>query len=65
MQIFGTTEQRHEERLSLATFAAYLPRAVQTDLGKWAMVRFRLAACAAFLKPQGSADSALRYSHSV
>src|ERR1700724_737141 len=59
-----------------------MPRAVRTDLGKWAIVRFRLAARAAFLiffraaflcfslamtsllceqKPQGSADSALRY----
>jgi hypothetical protein len=41
MQIWGTTEQRHEERLCLATFAACFPRAVRTDLGKLAMVRFR------------------------
>jgi hypothetical protein len=52
---------------------------VRTDFGKWAIVRLRLAACAAFLifvlaaflcfvvamilplKPQGYADSALRY----
>ena len=34
MQIFGTTEQRHEERLCLATFAACLPRGAN---GFWQM----------------------------
>jgi hypothetical protein len=39
----------HEERLCLATFAPCFPSAVRTDFGKWAMVRLRLADCAAFL----------------
>jgi hypothetical protein len=33
----------------LATFAACLPNAVLTDFGRWAIVRFRFAAAAAFL----------------
>ena len=49
MKKFANGDLIHEERLCLATFAACLPRAVRTDLGKWAMVLFRRAACAAFL----------------
>jgi hypothetical protein len=39
----------HEERRCLATLAPCFPSAVRTDFGKWAMVRLRLADCAAFL----------------
>jgi hypothetical protein len=36
-------------RLRFATFDAFLPSAVRVAFGKWAMVRLRLAAAAAFL----------------
>jgi hypothetical protein len=39
----------HEERLFLATFAACFANALRTDFGKCAIVRSRLAVCAAFL----------------
>jgi hypothetical protein len=46
---FAAAGRGHEERLCLATFAPCFPSAVRVDLGRWAMVRLRLAACAAFL----------------